>query len=150
MATADFTAVILVEQSPDEAFAAINNVSAWWTGAPGIAGSTDKLNDEFTYEYKPYHYSKQRITELVPGKKIEWLIMDSELSFVTDKSEWNGTKITFDITKKGDNTEVRFTHVGLVPGIECYSNCSNAWSSYIKESLFKLLGGVKKVTVSPD
>ena len=139
MKTLDFTTTILVDQTPEEAFAAINNVRGWWTGEPGVEGSTDKLNDEFTYDYKPYHHTKQRITELVPGKKITWLVIDGEISFVEDKNEWTGTKLTFDIDKKGDKTEVRFTHVGLMPDVECYDSCSNAWGSYISSSLYNLI-----------
>jgi hypothetical protein len=145
MKTSDFTATILVDQTPEEAFDAINNVRGWWTGDPGIEGSTDKLNDEFTYDYKPYHHSKQKITELIPGKKIVWLITDSALNFVEDKNEWTGTKITFDIAKKGDKTEVCFTHVGLVPGAECYNDCSNAWGSYITGSLRNFIANGEKV-----
>ena len=139
MKTSDFTATILVDQTPEEAFAAINNVRGWWTGEPGIEGSTDKLNDEFTYDYKPYHHSKQKITALIPGKKVVWLVTDSNLSFVEDKHEWTGTKITFDITKKGDKTEVRFTHVGLAPKLECFKACEEGWSFYINESLRSLI-----------
>ena len=46
-----------------------------------------------------------------------------------------GTEISFEIAKRGNKTEVRFTHVGLVPGVECFGDCSNAWSSYISNSL---------------
>jgi len=144
MKTSDFTATILVDQTPEEAFNAINNVRGWWTGEPGIEGSTDKLNDEFTYDYKPYHHSKQKITELIPGKKVVWLVTDSNINFVEDKNEWTGTKITFEITKKGDKTEVCFTHVGLAPGIECYDNCSNAWGSYISSSLRNFIAKSRK------
>ncbi len=146
MKTSDFTTTILVDQTPEEAFAAINNVRGWWTGEPGVEGSTDKLNDEFTYDYKPYHHTKQKIMELIPGKKITWLVIDSEINFVEDKNEWTGTKIMFEISKKADKTEVRFTHVGLVPGVPCYNDCSNAWGSYIKGSLFKLITEGKGVT----
>ena len=144
MKTSDFTATILVDKTPEEAFNAINNVRGWWTGEPGIEGSTDKLDDEFTYEYKPYHYSKQKITELIPGKKVVWLVTESHISFVEDKNEWTGTKIIFEIQKKGDKTEVRFTHAGLVPDIECYGSCSNAWGSYISGSLRNLIAKGKK------
>ena len=135
----NYTTTFTVDKIPKEVFAAINNVRGWWTGEPGIKGSTDKLGDEFTYRYTPHHYSKQKITELIPGKKIVWLVVDSSINFVKDKSEWKGTKITFEIAKKGDKTEVRFTHVGLVPDIECYGACSNAWGSYIKGSLRNLV-----------
>jgi Activator of Hsp90 ATPase homolog 1-like protein len=139
MTKSDFTTTLLVDQTPEEAFEAINDVHGWWTGEPGIEGSTGKLGDEFIYRYEPYHYSKQKITEFVPGKKVVWDVTDSNLSFVKDKDEWTGTKIIFEISKKGGKTEVRFTHAGLVPAIECYDGCSNAWGQYINGSLLKLL-----------
>jgi hypothetical protein len=137
MAKHDLTASFMVDKSPDEAFAAINNVRAWWSG--DIDGVTDKLGAEWTYRYKDIHYSKQKIIEMIPGRKVVWLVLDSYLSFIKDKDEWNGTKITFDIATEGDKTEVKFTHVGLAPEDECYEACSDAWGSYIKHSLRSLI-----------
>jgi len=135
----NYTVTLTVDQTPEEAFAAINNVRGWWTGDPGVEGSTDKLGDEFTYRYEDVHYSKQKITELVPGKKVVWLVLDARLNFTKDKTEWKGTEITFEISKKGNQTEIRFTHVGLVPQFECFDRCSDAWGSYINGSLRKLI-----------
>lgn len=132
-----FTAAFTVDQTPEEAFAAINNVRGWRSG--NIEGSTDKIGDVWTYRYEDVHYSKQKITELIPGKKVVWLVLDSYLNFVKDKTEWNGSKITFVITKRGKKTEVRFTHVGLIPEYECFDACSNAWGSYINGSLRRLI-----------
>jgi hypothetical protein len=133
----DFTATFAVDQSPEEAFAAITNVRGWWSGE--IAGRTDKLGEEFTYRYEDVHYSKQRIIEFIPGKKVVWLVLDSYLSFAEDKAEWNGTKVAFDVCQKGDKTEVRFAHLGLVPEFECFDNCSSAWTFYINSSLRNLI-----------
>jgi len=36
-------------------------------------------------------------------------------------------------------TELRFTHVGLVPTFECYGGCSDAWGFYINDSLRSLI-----------
>jgi hypothetical protein len=132
--TSDFTTTILVDETPQEAFNAINNVRGWWTGE--IEGNTEKLNDEFTYRYKDFHYSKQKVTELIPGKKVVWLITDSKLNFIKDKSEWTGTKIIFEISEKDGKTEIRFSHLGLG---ECFDACSNAWGDYINNSLRKLI-----------
>ncbi|MGD0555480.1 MAG: SRPBCC domain-containing protein, partial [Streptosporangiaceae bacterium] len=60
---------------------------------------------------------------------------DGYLNFVKDKAEWIGTDITFDITPTADGTEVRFTHVGLVPQQECFDSCSPAWNFYVGSSL---------------
>jgi hypothetical protein len=77
------------------------------------------------------HYSKQKLVEVIPGRKVVWLILDAWLSFTEDKTEWNGTRVIFEVSKHGDKTEVRFTHEGLVPQYECVDKCSNAWGFYI-------------------
>lgn len=137
----DYTTSFTVYQTPDEVFAAINNVRGWWSG--NIEGETDKLGAEFTYRYQDLHYSKQKITELVPGKKVVWHVLDASINFVKDKNEWTGTDIVFDIAQKDGKTEVRFTHAGLAPTIECYGACSDAWGYYIKTSLRDLISKSK-------
>jgi uncharacterized protein YndB with AHSA1/START domain len=133
----DLTYSFTVEQTPEEVFAAINDVRGWWSGE--IEGETDKLGDVWTYRYKDIHYSKQRITELVPGRRVVWEVVDSYLSFVVDRTEWNGTRVVFEIARKGGKTEVRFTHAGLAAEDECFSACSNAWGMYINGSLRNLI-----------
>ena len=137
MKTKNFTTTILVDQTPQEAFDAINDVRGWWSGE--IEGRTDALGAEWTYSYKKLHRTTQKITELVPGKRIVWHVTDSQINFVRDKSEWDGTDIVFEIAQKGDKTEIRFTHVGLVPTLECYDGCSGAWGFYVNESLRELI-----------
>ena len=92
-----------------------------------------------TYRYQELHRTTQKITELMPGKKVVWHIVDSHINFVKDKAEWNGTDVVFEIAKRGAKTELRFTHVGLVPAIECYGKCAGAWGFYINESLRNLI-----------
>ena len=133
----NLTITFTVDQSPEEVFDAINNVRGWWSGE--IDGSTDKLGEEWTYRYKDVHRSTQKITELVPGKKVVWHVTDATLNFVKDKTEWNGTDIVFEIKSKDGKIELRFTHIGLVPTFECYGGCSGAWGFYINDSLRNLI-----------
>ncbi len=94
----------------EEAFAAINNVRGWWSGQ--IDGASDELDVEFTYRYQDVHYSKQRITEFVPNKKVVWRVLDAYLNFTEDPNEWTGTEVNFEVSQQGEQTEVRFTHWG--------------------------------------
>jgi hypothetical protein len=126
-----------VDQSPDAVFKAITDVRAWWPGE--IEGRTDALGAEFTYRYETFHRSTHKITEFALGKKVVWRTTDASINFVKDKGEWNGTEIVFEIAKQGDKTELRFTHVGLVPAIECYGGCASAWDAYIGERLRSLI-----------
>ncbi|HVW60243.1 MAG TPA: SRPBCC domain-containing protein [Puia sp.] len=141
----DFTTTILVDQTPGEVFDAITNVREWWPGE--INGDTKKLNDEFTYQYKEFHYSKQKLIEVVPDKRVVWLVTDSQLNFIEDKDEWTGSKISFEISKKNDKTQVRFTHHGLVPQQECFDSCSNAWTDIINVSLRSLIDTGKGIDI---
>lgn len=138
MANQNFIYEVQVDQSPKEVFDAVNNVRGWWSD--GVEGGTENLNDEFVYRHKDMHYSRQRLVEVVPNKKVVWLVTESNLSFLTGKKdEWNGTQISFEISKEGKKTKLRFTHLGLIPGIECFSACSSGWSYYLKGSLLKLI-----------
>jgi hypothetical protein len=137
MTTSDFTTSIVVHQTPKQVFNAINNPQAWWSGE--ITGSTDKLNDEFTYRYKDLHMSKQKIVEIIPNQKVAWHVTESQINYAEDKREWTGTKMIFEISELGDKTQLRFTHLGLVPQIECFESCSNSWSQLIRQGLFSLI-----------
>ncbi|MGE5625619.1 MAG: SRPBCC family protein [Bacillota bacterium] len=129
----DLTFSFTVDEAPEQVFAAINDVRAWWSGE--ITGVTDRLGGEFTYRYQDMHRSTQKITEWVPGKRVVWHVTDSHLSFVKRKDEWTGTDVVFEISHKGGKTELCFTHLGLTPKVECYGGCSDGWGYYIKKSL---------------
>jgi hypothetical protein len=137
MKTKNYTTSFTVDQSPEEVFYAINNVRAWWSEK--LVGSTGKLGAEFKFQHKDIHRSTHKIAELIPGNKVVWHVTDSQLSFVKDKTEWTGTAVVFEIARKGDQTELCFTHVGLVPAFECYGGCSGAWDFYINTSLRSLI-----------
>lgn len=137
MSNKNFTSTFTVDQPANEVFNAVNNISKWWT--ENIKGNSQALNDEFTVQFEDIHFSKQRLTEVVPDKKIVWLVTDSRLNFLQNKQEWTGTKIVFEISGQENKTQLRFTHIGLSPDVECYNACTNAWSQYITSSLYKLI-----------
>ncbi|MES2780298.1 MAG: SRPBCC domain-containing protein [Bacteroidota bacterium] len=137
MKTQDYSVTITVDATTQEAFKGINSITKWWT--ENMEGRSQKLNDEFTVRFDDIHISTQRLVEVIPNKKVVWLVTDSKLNFVRNKQEWTNTHIHFDIAGEGNKTHITFTHKGLIPQIECYNACSTAWGQYITGSLFQLL-----------
>jgi Activator of Hsp90 ATPase homolog 1-like protein len=133
----DFSTSFLVDQTPEEAFLAIQNVRGWWSET--IEGDTRTVGDEFTYRHEELHQSRQKLVEAVAAQRVVWRIEDARLSFVENSGEWKGTQLRFEIAARGGKTEVRFTHVGLSPTCECFAACSKGWSFYVGESLRSLL-----------
>jgi hypothetical protein len=137
MRNQNYIATFSVSRSPKEVFDAINNPRGWWSEE--IEGTSNKVGSVFKYHYEDVHRCRIKVTKLIPGKKVGWLVLDNYFNFTRDKSEWKGTRIVFDIYKSGNKTKVRFTHVGLVPHYECYNVCRDAWDSYIRGSLRSLI-----------
>lgn len=137
MTTKNYTTSFSVDRSPAQVFAAINNVRGWWS--EDIEGPTDALGAEFAFQHHGLHRSIQKITEFVTGKKVVWHVTDSHISFVQDKTEWRGTDVVFEIEHTDGTTDLRFTHIGLVPTVECYEDCSGAWGFLINDSLCSLI-----------
>jgi hypothetical protein len=137
MSAAGFTSSFTVDQNPGETFKAITDLRGWWSEE--IEGNTDKLGGEFTYRYQDVHKCQLKLTELIPDRKAVWHVLDNYFNFTEDKTEWIGTDLIFEVAEKGDETEIHFTHVGLVPDYECFDICSNEWSRYVNGSLRSLI-----------
>lgn len=151
MKTTDFSTSLLVDQSPEEVYKAVLNVRGWWSGlfSEEFQGNTAELNDEFSFRAgNGAHYSKQKLVAVTPNKHVTWLITESNLSFLKKTDEWTGTKVIFDIAKKGNKTQLTFTHEGLTPAIECYDSCAPAWQQYINSKLLPLIIQDKSFTAS--
>lgn len=135
MKSNDFTIEFMVDQSPSEVFNAVQDVKKWWSGfyQEQIEGNTTKLNDEFTFlAAGGAHYSKQKMVEIIPDKKLMWLVTDSKLTFLEHQEEWIGTRFGFEISQQGTKTKLCFTHIGLIPGVECYEDCTMGWTQYLR------------------
>src|SRR5450432_2415146 len=92
----DYSATITVSKTPEEVFNSINDVSKWWPEE--VEGENTKLNDEFVFRSGDTHYSKNKVVEFVPNKKVVWLVTESIRK--TDGFEWTGTKMIFELTPK--------------------------------------------------
>ena len=134
----NYTATIEVAKSAKDVFNDIKEVSKWWS--KDYEGNSTNLNDEFVICHPGAHFSKQKLIEVIPDKKVVWLVTDSELNWLeNDKHEWTNTKMIFEITSKEDKTLLHFTHEGLVPERECYERCEQGWNMVIRERLFNFI-----------
>jgi hypothetical protein len=133
-----FSATIETTKSPQVVFNAINDVTNWWS--KDFEGNSTKLNDEFIINHPNQHYSKQKLIQVVPSKKIVWLVTESKLNWLKNNTEeWTNTQMIFEISTKDDKTILHFTHDGLTPEKECYAMCEKGWNMIIKDWLFHLI-----------
>ena len=137
MENKNYNATITVSQSAHEAFKSINSVSNWWT--ENLEGDSKNLNGVFTVDFGNDSFVTHKLIEVIPDKKVLWLVTDCNLPWLKDKTEWTNTTMSFEISPKGNSTEINFTHIGLVPEVECYHSCVKGWDQYVQGSLFKLI-----------
>ena len=136
MKTSDFTTTLLVDKAPGETFEVINDVRGWWS--EDFEGSTSRLNDIFTVRFGEV-FITSKVVEFIPGTKIVWQVTDCNKPWLKNTKEWNGTKMCWEISLHDNKTQIRFTHIGLAPEIECFEVCSNAWGEYLRQSLLPLI-----------
>ncbi|QOR76182.1 MAG: SRPBCC domain-containing protein [Thermoflavifilum sp.] len=145
--TSDFNCSITVPASASRAFQSICNVDAWWT--TDLHGNTQHLNDSFTVAFYGETFVKFLITEMLPEKKIIWLVTDCYLHWIENKHEWTNTRVIWEIVQQGNQTHIHMTHEGLIPSAECYASCKEGWNEHIRGSLFQLLTQGKGNPVLP-
>lgn len=126
-----------VKKSVDEAFDALIDVASWW--GQGIKGTSRKKGDKFDYKHKEFHTSTQTVSQFKKNQKLVWMVSNSKINFVKDKSEWENTEVEFLVEKDGAETKLTLIHHGLTPKLECYKNCSGGWEHYFCGSLKKLI-----------
>jgi len=130
----DFNSSITAKISASEAIKKISNVPGWW--GVTFSGSSEKQNDKFVIKMGGDSFFDMTVAELIPGKRIVWLVTDCYMPWFSDKKEWANTKLIFDLTENNGETIVTFIHEGLTPEVECYQACNKGWTHWIKTSLF--------------
>src|SRR4051812_37581788 len=104
MSKENYSKKILVNQSSAEVYQAINNIREWWS--EDFRGDSRDLDDEFEVRFGTVHYSRQKLVEMTLNRKIAWLVIDSNLSFLQNTNEWTGTKISFELSTQDNQTEI--------------------------------------------
>ena len=143
----DFTSSITAEIGASEAIEKISNVPEWW--GVTFAGSSKSQNDAFTVKMSGDSFFNFTVAELIPGKRVIWLVTDCNMPWYSDKKEWANTKLIFDLVENDGVTELNFTHEGLTPDMVCYKDCEPGWTHWIQTSLFSYLTNGKGIFRQP-
>lgn len=105
-----YTTSMEVPFSPNDVFNHVIDLSKWWPEE--YIGGSIGLDTEFVYKTGEGHYSKNRVVEFEPDKKLVWLTTESIRK--ADNFDWTGTRFIFELTPKRGNTLIEFTYDGVV------------------------------------
>lgn len=143
----DFNCTVSANIGAEEAIRKICRVPEWW--GVTFTGNAAQPQDVFVINMGPEAFFHVTVTELLPGKRMVWQVMDCHMPWYSDKKEWAGTRLVFDLCEHDGGTELTFTHEGLTPGAECYQDCVQGWTHWIKTSLGSYLATGKGVFRAP-
>jgi uncharacterized protein YndB with AHSA1/START domain len=107
---ANYATAIEIAKSPKEVFSHLVDLSKWWPEE--FIGESIKHDSEFVFKTGEGHYSKNRVIEFVPNKKLAWLTTGSRRE--SDMFDWTGTKFIFELIPQGNTTVLKFTYDGVV------------------------------------
>ncbi|WP_309640537.1 hypothetical protein [Flavobacterium sp.] len=136
MKNQDYTTSMTVATAANEVFESINSISKWWT--ENVEGRSQQVDDVFTVRFGAT-FITLKVIESIPDKKIVWLVTDCNKHWLQNKKEWKDTQIVWEIATNSKATQIDFTHLGLIPNLECYGACENAWTDYLHNSLMHLI-----------
>lgn len=106
--------------------ATLRGLRGWWT--PLVTGSAQR-GGALRFKFKGLdEHIDMRVEESIAPTRVAWTC-----KVHTSLPEWSGTRIEFDIEALDDDRcRLRLRHVGLVPALECYADCSLGWDHFLK------------------
>lgn len=113
------------------------NIPEWWS--THFEGDSNQVNKIFTVRFGTT-FKTIEVIELIPYRKLVWEVKSSfiDIPELTNKSEWVGTRIYWEIFEEEEVRSLMLTHKGLNPNLECFGICENGWKDYT-ESLSNYL-----------
>ena len=106
-----------------EAVATTEGISEWWT-RDGVRGESSEGSKVEFYFGSPEPAAVMEVTGLDPDGHVSWYCVEGA-------DEWVGTKLTFDLTHKDDETVVLFTHADWRDPSEFMAHCSARWAYFL-------------------
>lgn len=95
-------------------FTRLTTLSNWWPEV--YVGPPLQPDSEFIFRIGDSHYSKNKVVEFTPDKRVVWLTTESNRE--QDDFDWSGTQFIFDLTPNAASTRIQFTYDGVVKPTE--------------------------------
>jgi uncharacterized protein YndB with AHSA1/START domain len=120
----DIYHLVFIQTTPEKIFNAISaqeGIASWWSKTNNAKPEEGSV---FKIYFGPVYCKEIKITKLIPGKRIEWEVLDAH-------PEWVKTKIVFDIQVAENNTELRFRHSNWKDYTDMYAQCNHHWGIFL-------------------
>ena len=115
-----------VKASPETAFAALTEpakLAQWWT--PDTRGSGGKAGDTLEFWFGDF-CEKFDVITLEPSKRVAWKAPQNQ-----GAAEWEGTEVSFTISKDDKQTFIRFRHSGWKENGDFHAHCSTRLAVFL-------------------
>ena len=128
-----FCAALYLEAPATKVYEALTTsagIQSWWTETCEI-GTTEGGHSTFRFGDTS---KTMRIERLVPATEVRWRCIDSSIDLEDGSisSEWIGTEFLFQLKPLSDQTTaLHFQHIGLLPKLDCYSECFRGWTRFL-------------------
>ena len=134
---ASFTAAFSVDQTPEEAFRAINNVRGWWS--EDIEGATDRGGGEVHLPVQGRPSLPDQGHRAGHRRRAAWRVLDNYFGFTHDKSELKDARSTSRSPRGTARPRSASPTSDWSPESECFDVCSNSWDFDLYTSLRALI-----------
>jgi uncharacterized protein YndB with AHSA1/START domain len=114
-----------VKARPADVFAAVSTpagLDTWWTKS---SAGEPAANAEYELDFGPGYLWKARVTRFEPDAAFELEITEA-------MDEWVGARVGFELEGKGDDTLVRFHHMGWPEENAHYRGSCYCWAMYLR------------------
>ncbi len=136
----DFQTTVCLAGPVERVYAALTTqagLAGWWTKFCTI-GSKEGDENDFRFP-GPDFSARFKIERLLPNSLVQWKCIDNThppAGGYKNLHDWIGTTVRFELQQIDPNTtQLKFSHLGMGPQLECNTSCRNGWWHYLHQSL---------------
>jgi uncharacterized protein YndB with AHSA1/START domain len=117
--------LLTINASPETIYKALTTtegIANWWTPETKIGNNIGEIN---IFNFGDKYHNEMKITKLISNKRVEWECLKGD-------REWIGTKLSFEIEEKNNQTGLRFTHDLWKEETDFFASCNFQWGYYMR------------------